>query len=138
MGLAERRRIAEIKEKHLPRFQKEIEEAAGFPLPLEIDLASFPEDAAVLDCYFYYFESYGPGLVASVLRRICADSIGREAVRAKVQRVVFRNGASSADSPKEKSVKLEGGTLTVEESFYGYSDKLFDEDELTRAIEAML
>jgi hypothetical protein len=138
MGLAERRRIMEIKENHAPRFQKELNEAAGFDLPLEIDIASFPENATVLDCYNYYYESYGPGLVPQVFKDICKDQLGRDAVKDKIKKVVFQNTANSPEDPGDKEVKIEGGTLFVRESFYGYSDKLFGADDLRTAIENML
>ncbi len=138
MGLAERRRILQIKESHAPRFQKELNEAVGFELPLEIELASFPEDKTVLDCYDYYYESYGPGLLVTVFRHVCQDQLGKDAVKAKIQKIILRNTAASAEQSGEKAARLEGGTLIVEESFYGYSDKLFGEDELRGLIENML
>ena len=138
MGLAERRRIATIKDSHGPRFQSELNNAAGFELPFEIDVASFPENPTVLDCYDYYFESYGPGLVVSVFKDLCKDGLGKQAVQEKIKKVVFQNVAKSADEPSDKSVALEGTTLFVRESFYGYSDKLYGEDDLRKLLEGML
>ena len=138
MGLAERRRVATIKDTHPKRFQSELTSAIGFELPFEIDMATFPEDKAVLDCYDSYFESYGPGLVVKVMKDICADSLGREAVQAKFKKIVFQNTAKSAEQPGDKSVSIENDTLFVRESFYGYSDKLFGEDDLRKTLENML
>ncbi|MCC7383239.1 MAG: hypothetical protein IT384_15490 [Deltaproteobacteria bacterium] len=138
MGLAERRRIAAIKDQHAPRFQQELNEAIGFALPFEIDVSSFPENGTVLDCYDYYFESYGPGLVVTVFKGICQDEMGKQAVKDKIKKIVFKNSAASPDDPGDKEVKIEGGTLLVRESFYGYSDKLFGESDLRTAIENML
>jgi len=138
MGLAERRRIATIKEVHVPRFQKEMTHAVGFDLPFEIDVASFPENPTVLDCYDYYFESYGPGLVVKVMKDVCVDDLGKDAVKAKFKKIVFQNSAKSPEDKGEKSVRVEDDTLFVRESFYGYSDILFGENDLKQAIEAML
>lgn len=138
MGLAERRRIAEIKDKHLPRFQQALTEAVGSELPFEIDISSFPEDPKVLDCYDYYYESYGPGMVVNVMKEVCVDQMGKDAVRAAIKKIVFQNVAKSSEAPGEKELKLENGTLIIRESFYGYSDKLFDPSELKKAIENML
>ncbi|MGE0707332.1 MAG: hypothetical protein AB7N76_04720 [Planctomycetota bacterium] len=138
MGLAERRKIATYKQEHGPRFQKELDEAAGFSLPLEIDFSSLPENETVLGCYDYYYESYGPGLVPTVFKHICQDDLGRDAVREKIDKVLFRNTARSPEEPGDKDVRLEGRTLVIESSFYGYSDKLFGEDDLRAKIEAML
>lgn len=138
MGLAERRRIAKIKDEHAPRFQKELNDAVGFELPFEIDAATFPENATVLDCYDYYCESYGPGLVVNVMKSICADSMGKDAVKEKFDKIVFQNTAKSPEDKGDKEAKIENRTLFVRESFYGYSDILFGEDDLRKALENML
>ncbi|MBZ4394221.1 MULTISPECIES: hypothetical protein [Myxococcus] len=138
MGLAERRRIVAIRDSHSPRFQSELNAAIGFEMPFEIDTASFPEDKTVLDCYDYYYESYGPGLVVTVMKSICADDLGKEAAKAKFSKIVFQNVAKSAENPGDKSVEIKDNTLFVRESFYGYSDKLYGEDDLRGAIEAIL
>ncbi|WP_342374826.1 hypothetical protein NVS55_26300 [Myxococcus stipitatus] len=138
MGLAERRRIATIKDTHAPRFQAELNAAIGFELPFEIDIASFPENTTILDCYDYYYESYGPGLVVTVMKEICKDDMGKEAVKAKFNKIVFQNVAKSADDAGDKSVEIKDKTLFVRESFYGYSDKLYGDSELQGALEQML
>lgn len=138
MGLAERRRLAAIKDTLAPRFQKELDEAVGYTIPFELDISSFPDDAKVLDCWDWYFESYGPPLVINVLKGVCADALGRDAVKAKFDKVVFRNAARSGDDPGDKSIAIENRTLIVVESFYGYSDKLFGASDLQKAIEDML
>ena len=138
MGLAERRRIAVIKDTHLPRFASEMKQAAGFDLPFEIDVTSFPEDTTVLDCYDYYYESYGPGLVVKVMKDICADDMGRDAVKAKFDKIVFQNTAKSGENAGDKSVGVDNRTLFVRESFYGYSDKLYGESDLKKLLEDML
>lgn len=138
MGLAERRRIATIKDQHAPRFQKELNDAVGYSLPFEIDLATFPEDAKVLDCYDYYYESYGPGLVVKVMKDICKDDMGKEAFKAKFDKIIFQNTAKSPDAPGDKSVTSDGRNLVIGESFYGYSDKLYGEDDLRKKLEDML
>lgn len=138
MGLAERRRIAEIREKHGPRFQGELNEAIGFELPFEIEIASFPENKTVLDCYDSYYESYGPGLVIQVFKDICRDAMGKEAVQGAIKKIIFRNTAKDPENPGDKSFSLIDGLLTIESSFYGYSDKLHSASELQEKLEAML
>lgn len=138
MGLAERRRIATIKDVHGPRFQKELDAAIGFELPFEIDVASFPEDKVILDCYDSYFESYGPGLVIPVMKAVCADNLGKDAVKAKFDKIVFQNTAKTTEEKGDKSVAIENRTLFVRESFYGYSDLLFGAGELQEKLESML
>lgn len=138
MGLAERRRIAVIKDSHGPRFQNELNAAIGFELPFEIDVATIPENSTILDCYDYYYESYGPGMVVTIFKDLCKDDLGKEAVKAKIKKIVFQNTAKTPEEAGDKDLKLEGGTLFVRESFYGYSDKLFGEADLRKMIEDML
>ena len=47
-----------------------------------------------------------------------------------VKKIVFENTAKSPEDKGHKEVRLEQGTLFVRESFYGYSDILFGEDDL--------
>lgn len=138
MGLAERRRVAAIKDALAPRFQTELDQAVGFHLPFELDIASFPDDAKVLDCWDWYFESYGPPLVTKVMTGVCADQLGKDALQAKVDKIVFRNTARSGEDPGEKSVVIDNRVLIVAESFYGYSDKLYGEADLQKAVEDLL
>lgn len=138
MGLAERRRIATIKETHAPRFAKELKDATGTDIPFELDIASFPEDVVILDCYDSYFESYGPGMVVKIMQGVCADDLGKQAVKEKFDKIVFQNTAKSPEDKGEKAVLIDSRTLFIRESFYGYSDLLFGEDELKTKIESML
>lgn len=138
MGLGERRRIAQIKEQHMPRFQKGLNDAVGFELPFEIDVTTFPEDATVLDCYDFYYENYGPGLIVKVFTSICQDDLGKQTVRDTIKKIVFKNTAAGAEQPGEMDAQLDGKTLIVRESFHGRSDKLFGEPDLRAAIENML
>lgn len=138
MGLEEKRRLAAIRENHIPRFASEMKTACGFDLPFEINVATFPENKTILDCYDYYFESYGPGLVITVFKDLCKDNLGKDAVKEKIKKVIFENTAKTPEDKGGKEVKIENGTLFVRESFYGYSDILFGETDLRQAIEAML
>lgn len=138
MGLAERRRVAAIASELAPKYQQEFKEAVGFDLPFEVAIDSLPADKTVLDCWDYYHESYGPGLVVKVFKDLCKDDLGKEAVQEKIEKVVFRNAAKSAEDPGDKSLALEGKTLVITASFYGYSDKLYGESDLLSQLEAML
>lgn len=138
MGLAERRVIATIKSEQVPKYQQQMNEAVGFDMPFDIDTGTLPEDKTVLDCWAYYHESYGPGMVVQVMKDICADDLGKEAVKEKFDKIVFQNTAKSAEDPGDKSVEITDKTLIVRESFYGYSDKLYGADDLRTTIEAML
>jgi len=138
MGLAERRRIADIKENKLPKFQEQLNEACGFDLPFEFKIDSLPEDTTVLDCFDFYIDSLGPGLVVSLMRELCKDAIGKKAAKAAIKKVVFVNTAKSPEDKGEKSFSLKDGTLKISCSFYGYSDLLYSQEELLPLVEALL
>ncbi len=137
MGLNEKRLIQQIATEDQAQAQQALNEGLGAPLEFVIDVASFPENAEVLACYQNY-RAYGPLLVAKVLASIASDAMGRDAIRAKISKVVFRNSARAAENPGDKGVELRDGVLTVTCSFYGYSDRLFGEEDLKSLIEAML
>jgi hypothetical protein len=137
MGLAEKRRLAGIKDQS-NAYATELEAAVGFKLPFEINAETFPESAVILDCYDSYRDSYGPGLVVKVMKTLCGDSFGKEAVQGKIKRIVFENTAKSPEEKGMKEIKLNGDTLLVRESFYGYSDILYGEDGMKTEIENLL
>jgi hypothetical protein len=117
MGLAERRRIAEIKDQ-LPVMQEQLKGIVGYELPFTFDTTTFPEDAKVLDGYDYY-KDYGMPMALRIFKDIAKDELGKSAV-------------------KEKTLSLENGLLLVKYGFYSYSDMVWGEDELKLKIENLL
>lgn len=135
MGLAEKRLLGEIKDTSAA-LQTDLN-SAGFNIPFELDLSSFPEDEGVLKGYLSYRGSHGPGLVIKGLQAIGQDSFGKDAINEKIKKVVYQNSAKSNAEGGQKSVQLDGNTLLVRVAF-GDNKQLFSESDMKAAIEGLL
>ncbi len=104
MGLAERRKIKELEEEILPGRVKEIEEICGAPIPYEVDWESFDEMEAL-----NFLDNLSCHRLNMALRVICADAMGKEAIRETVKKVRLKNIKTEG----ERSIALEGGVLEM-------------------------
>lgn len=90
MTLAERRILNDFETGHLPALKARVEEAAGFPVPMEIHwdtLAIAGESHLYAECWpQVYFEPLIAGLA-----EICRDQMGREAVKNSLKKIVIQN-----------------------------------------------
>lgn len=92
MGLTERRMMQELKETTLPGREKEIEEICGKLIPYEVDWASLADDAEALR----FLDNVSCHRLNMALRVICADKMGRDAVRDSLQLVRLINVKDNA------------------------------------------
>lgn len=137
LGLPERRGIAAFEERVLPGLRAEVNEAAGFELPIEIDWPNvvveplighgdkFTEPEVFTDVYFR-------PLVAA-LKRVGADQMGRDALKDGLERVVIRY------KPWEEGVVFEGGVLTLQWRAWSNPEEVDRRtDEIVAALEQAL
>ncbi len=136
MGLNERRRIAAIQEE-VAQAPAELSKIIGFELPISFDVNTLPEDEGVLNSYDSYKE-YALPMVIKIFGRICIDDLGKNAVKEKITTIKLINTSKNVDDTGEKSLTLENGELLIKMGFYYYSDKLWAEEELEKAIENLL
>lgn len=111
LGLVDRRGIAAYQERVLPGLLREIHQAAGFELPVEIDWENvvvepligqgerFTEPEFFTDIYFRP--------LIEALKAIGRDQMGRDALRAGLKRVVV------AYKPWEEHPLFENGVLSL-------------------------
>lgn len=90
-GLAERRAIAAYRQEKWPSIEQGIRKAAGFDVPIEVewDQLTLPGDAAHYGEDAYYGKTIFQPLTAA-LTSITADQMGRDALKAKLQRIHVR------------------------------------------------
>ncbi len=136
MGLNERRRIAAIQEES-SQATSELSKIIGFDLPISFDASTLPENEGVLNSYDSYKE-YGLPMVIKIFSQICIDDLGKNAVKEKIAAIKLINTSKNVDDAGEKSLTIENGELLIKMSFYYYSDKLWGEEELRKAIENLL
>ncbi len=114
MGLAERRIVKDFQDNHLPALQKQIHEAAGFEVPLEVNWEQLSANeyshAWLEDWPKIYFQP----LIAS-LKHITQDDMGKEALHESLKKIIIQDqsGAYSGNSWSH----FEGGILTLDHRF---------------------
>ena len=87
MGLAEKRKIKELQDSVFPGRVKEIEEICGKAIPYEVDWDSIADDAEALN----FIDNLSCHRLNMALRMICADDMGKQAVRDGLKLVKLRN-----------------------------------------------
>ncbi len=107
MGLAERRRLKELREIVVPSRQRELEAATGLPLALTVAWESLAEDTnPIMRLDEHCFQR-----IIDAFKDVCRDDLGREAIVAKVKRVHVIN---SSNSTWKQTCTLDDGVLTLD------------------------
>jgi hypothetical protein len=122
MGLAEKRKIKELQDTTLPERVREIEEICGAPIPYDVDWDSFADDLEGLN----FMDNLSCHRLNMALRVICADDLGKEAVRETVKKVRLRN-------VKDKSgmgLAFADGVLEMRCAYALRTDGMFSDNEI--------
>jgi hypothetical protein len=122
MGLEERRRIKQFEEEILPGREAEIVEICGTAIPYEVDWESFEGDLTALN----FLDNISCHRLNMALRVICADELGKEAVREAVTKVRLRN----VPRTDEKVLRFAGGVLDMACAYSVGLDGGFSDDEI--------
>jgi hypothetical protein len=136
MGLAERRRIAAIKDT-VTAAQAEFKAATGLEIPFDFDTTTLPEDEGVLNGYDYYKE-YAMPMIIRIFKDLTRDAMGKEAVLEKIKSIKILNTSTNADNSGEKAIALSGGELQIKYGFNYYNGNSWTEDDMKTKIENML
>jgi hypothetical protein len=134
MGLAERRATLEFQNTVLPGLKKQIDDAAGFDVPLEIDWESLaePNEARLYNEYWskIYFEP-----LIQALQSLCADDLGKQAVKDSLKKVQITNSRTKFD---RSAFSFENGVLMVDHKLTNADDlRLRTETIVSRLEEAL-
>ena len=115
LGLAERRAIAAYKQDQWPSVEQAIHKAAGFDVPVDVewDQLAMPGDASHYREDEYFGKTIFQPLVAA-LTSITSDQMGRDALKAKLQRIHIRFDEKTAPvSAYANGVSFQGGVLDI-------------------------
>jgi hypothetical protein len=137
IGLAERRAIAAYRQETYPAIEQGIQQAAGFPVPIEVewDQLTLPGDAPYYARDDYFGKTIFEPLTAA-LRAITADAMGRDALRAKLQRIRIRYDEKTAPASNyPNGLSFAGGVLDINWRPYANTADL---QERTQAITQLL
>ncbi|HRP31956.1 MAG TPA: hypothetical protein PKV73_08695 [Agriterribacter sp.] len=111
MGLNEKRAIKAFQENTFPKLVKKINEAAGFPVELDVqwDTLAVADNAHLYDEGFtkVYFTP-----VINAFKDITTDDLGKDGLKETLKKVVIKNegGYYSPGS----AISFEGGVLTID------------------------
>lgn len=119
MGLAERRALKDFQDNHFEPLKAEVDDAAGFDVPMEIDWDSLMKDDyahLLIDGVTRVF--FKP--LAETFRAIAVDDMGKEALKSGLKKVIVRN---SSDLWKaDESMTFAEGVLTFDHDPYTNMD----------------
>lgn len=119
MGLAEKRLAESIKVEKLPEFEAKLKDKAGYDIKVDIDWNTFTAfnqyPLERLDIIFDDLESF--------VKKICADDLGKEALKEKLTTIHLTN----TDNNDEVKMELKDNTLflthqLVQASFSSQTD----------------
>ena len=130
MGLEEKRRIKELQEVTLPERVREIEEICGAPIPYNVDWDSLANDAAGLN----FLDNLSCHRLNMALRTICADDLGKEAIRESLTSVKLVNVADVAD----KSIVFADGVLEMHCAYAQGAEGMIPDSEIHAVLMAGL
>src|SRR5215469_3742585 len=90
MGLAERRAVEQFKNDVYPSWKSQIDEAAGFDVPVEVAWDQLAVDEYASSYAEFFPKVYFEPLVAA-LKAITVDDIGKSAARDGLKKIVIKN-----------------------------------------------
>ena len=119
VGLSERRKIKELQEKTFPERTRELEEITGSPIVYEVDWASFENDLEGLN----FLDNLSCHRTNMALRVICADALGKEAVRDGLKTIKLTNVKGKGDM----SITFSGGVLDMKCAYALRTEGMFSD-----------
>lgn len=123
MGLMERRKMKELQDVTFPERTAELAEiCGGGAIAYEVDWASFENDLDGLT----FLDNLSCHRTNMALRVICADELGKEAVRAKLARILLKNVTNKS----EMHIAFAEGMLEMRCAYALRTDGMFSDGEI--------
>lgn len=110
MGVEAKRHMKHFQDDILPAEVKKFKESCGFEIPVDVDWESFGNDA---DRIRGLSSNRGLTELNEAFSKICKDQIGKDGVKAKIQRLSFKNIADKAN----KKMILENGVFKIDGAY---------------------
>jgi len=111
MGLNERRAVREFQENRFPKLQQEIQAAAGFAVAIEVNWKQLAKEGHADSFERAWTEIYFKPVLEG-LRAVGRDELGKDALKASLKKVEFRNSRGTY-SP-QAAITFEAGELTID------------------------
>lgn len=111
MGLAERRATKDFVENNFPLFRKQIQDAVGFEVPIDVHWAFLSAEDQSGSYDDHWAKIYFRPLVEA-LRAVASDDLGKEALQQDLKRIVIQN--SSGNYSADRWASFRSGVLTLD------------------------
>lgn len=129
MGLAEKRAVQGIKEGSYKTFESEIKKICGFDIKLNFDWAALENHAdCVWICENNKANDYMFELIATAVKSVCTDDMGKIAMRERVKEISM--------FPVAGDMEFNGGVLAIKNDLGG--NGVFDAGQIQAFIEKQL
>ncbi len=127
LGLAERRALKEYQDTQFPEIKKGIESAAGYAVPLDIkweQIAKVGQSDVYKEDIYWGTTIFKP--LTQALQSIASDKMGKDALKAKIKKIVILHDAKTAPSSNfPNGLSLNAGVLTINWTPYSNVDETF-------------
>ena len=141
VGLAERRAIAAYRQQNWPPIEQAIRGAAKFDVPIDVewDQLTIPGDASHYADDDYFGKTIFEPLIAA-LNNITSDQMGRDALKAKLQRIHVRFDEKTAPASNyPNGLSFKNGVLDINWRPYSNTADVLDRTKaLTQIMEQNL
>ncbi|MGK5084175.1 hypothetical protein WDW37_12840 [Bdellovibrionota bacterium FG-1] len=126
MGLEEKRKIKEYTDKTIPERTQELAEICGCPIPYEIAWETFSDDAEALR----FLDNASFHRTNMAFRVICADTLGKEAVKEGLTLIKLRN----VKNREEMKISFENKVLEMHCAYAIGAQGMWSDNEIREAV----
>jgi hypothetical protein len=110
MGIEAKRSMKHFQDEILPKEMAKFKTSCGIEIPVDVDWESFGNDAERIKGLS---SNRGLAELNEAFSKICKDQIGKDGVKAKIQRLAFKNTADKAN----KKMALENGAFKIDGAY---------------------
>ena len=135
MGLAEKRIIKEFETTAYPALKKKIDEAAGFEVVMEVRWDTLAKDEKYQGSWIASWPKIYFVPIENAFKEICADAMGRDALKGALKKIIVQNAAESYSS---YWATFDDGVLTLDYQFTNVDAVDDRTQKLRAAVEAKL
>ena len=122
MGLDEKRKLKDLQEKTFPERTKELAEICGCPVSYDVDWKSLADDLEAMN----FIDNLSCHRTNMALRVICADQLGKDAVKEGLKTVRLKNVKDKASM----KISFADGVLEMHCAYALRTDGMFSDNEI--------
>lgn len=127
MGLNEKRKVKELQDVTFVERTRELAEICGSPIVYEVDWASISDEYEALN----FIDNISCHRINMAMRVICADQLGKDAVRQGFKTIRLKNVKEISD----KQLRFADGVLDIHCAYAKGLDGAFSDNEIRKLIE---